>query len=69
MPKRMKQEWSIPNFLLCGGYIEHLAFLNMWLVILLKITVTRVKHKHICFQKDNRYMFYCIALINTACCV
>ena len=32
MPDIMKPEWSIPNFLLCGGYMEHLSFVNMWLV-------------------------------------
>ena len=26
MPLSMQEEWSIPSFLICGGYTENLAF-------------------------------------------
>jgi lysine-specific demethylase 8 len=30
MPEGMKDEWPLPNFLLCGGYTEHMAYVNVW---------------------------------------
>ena len=30
MPPSMQEEWSIPSFLICGGYTENLAFINVW---------------------------------------
>uniref|UniRef100_A0A1X7TFH5 Cupin-like domain-containing protein n=1 Tax=Amphimedon queenslandica TaxID=400682 RepID=A0A1X7TFH5_AMPQE len=30
MPLSMQEEWSIPSFLICGGYTENLAFINVW---------------------------------------
>ena len=30
MPEKMKEEWPLPSFLLCGGYVNNLAFVNLW---------------------------------------
>ena len=30
MPEKMKEEWSLPSFMLCGGYTENIAFINVW---------------------------------------
>ena len=30
MPEEMKQDWPLPSFLLCGGYTDNLALINMW---------------------------------------
>ena len=60
MPKRMKQEWSIPNFLLCGGYIEHLSFVNMWLVILSSYTDCYFNIKMLFQMRKSIVYNYCI---------
>ena len=30
MPEPMKKEWPFPSFMLCGGYTENIAFINVW---------------------------------------
>lgn len=32
MPEKMKEEWPLPSFLLCGGYTDNIAFINVWYV-------------------------------------
>ena len=32
VPEDMKNEWPLPSFMLCGGYIDNIAFINAWYV-------------------------------------